>query len=341
MLLTQMATNAKDRPRYSKQQLERYFDRIELPQTYRDSPVMSDPTLARTKEHGLPLIQAMTRYHTSHIPFENLQMHYSGTRKISLNMDDLYDRFADTVGCGSGGRCMQNNGFFGTVMRSLGYNVRNGGSRVSRSMYPDTFTREHQAETYDPWDHMVNFVKFDQEWWLVDVGMAAMGPNMPIPIEDNFITNSIGSRKIRLQLRVIPEHAADDLEDAPKLWCFDVSHSQNPDGTDIWLPTYCFTMAEFLPQDYECASWYTTTYPRSYFARWLLVTKMILSEDGTEVVGDLSLVNNFVQKRILGKKEFGQELKTEADRVTALKELFGITLSEEDQQAISPHMKLG
>lgn len=106
MLLTQMATNAKDRPQYSKQQLERYFDRIELPQKYRDSPVLSSPALARTKEHGLPLIRAVTRYHTSRIPFENLQMHYSTTRKISLNMDDLYDRFADTTGCGSGGRCM-------------------------------------------------------------------------------------------------------------------------------------------------------------------------------------------------------------------------------------------
>lgn len=61
-------------------------------------------------------------------------------------------------------------------MRSLGYNVRNGGSRVSRMMYPDAITREQQGATYDPWDHMVNFVKFDKEWWLVDVGMGAMGP---------------------------------------------------------------------------------------------------------------------------------------------------------------------
>jgi arylamine N-acetyltransferase len=60
-------------------------------------------------------------------------------------------------------------------MRSLGYNVRNGGSRVSRMMYPDAITREQQSATYDPWDHVVNFVKFDNEWWLVDVEMASMG----------------------------------------------------------------------------------------------------------------------------------------------------------------------
>lgn len=60
--LTQLALDDGDRPRYSETQLHNYFDRIGLSQQYLDSPVLSNKAHAATKEHGLPFLQALTRY---------------------------------------------------------------------------------------------------------------------------------------------------------------------------------------------------------------------------------------------------------------------------------------
>ena len=110
-VLTQMALDPKDRPKYSKEDVQTYLHRIRLPQRYLDSPVFSNPTLARTKEHGLPLISAIVRWHTSNVPFEDLELHYSAKHTISLDPTDLYSRIGRLgLEYGRGGRCMETNG---------------------------------------------------------------------------------------------------------------------------------------------------------------------------------------------------------------------------------------
>lgn len=119
--LTQLSLDPNERSRYSKDQLQKYFERIQLPREYLSSPVLEDSTLASTKEHGLPLLEALHRYHVTHVPWENLELHYSVSKRVSLNMDDLYDKFVERgMRYGRGGRCMENNGLFATVLRSLG-----------------------------------------------------------------------------------------------------------------------------------------------------------------------------------------------------------------------------
>jgi len=146
----QMAIDPADRPSYSREQLDKYFQRIALPQQHLVSPILKDPSLATIGEHGLPFLSALTRYHTSNIPFENLELHYSAHKTISLDMTDLYIKFVQRgLKYGRGGRCMENNGFFGTVLRSLGFDVRNAGGRVSRAMSPDPVAREQQSQTHD------------------------------------------------------------------------------------------------------------------------------------------------------------------------------------------------
>ncbi|KAK5116820.1 hypothetical protein LTR85_009080 [Meristemomyces frigidus] len=342
-LQTQMPLDPKDRPRYSKQQLETYFKRIKLPQRYLDSRVPSEPALARTKEHGLPFLHALTRYHTCNVPFENLELHYSAHKTISLNMDDLYTKFAERgLQFGRGGRCMENNGFFATVLRSLGYDVRNCAGRVSRSQAPNPEIREKQGQTYDPWNHMLNLVRLDGAWYVVDVGMGAMGPNVPYPLEDGFETVSVAPRRIRLQWRSIPEHAAENEEDAQKLWCYDVCRNPNDEKPDDnqWAPAYCFTETEFLPQDYEMMSWFTSTSPRSFFTYSVLCTKMLMDEAGEKIVGDVTLFRDKIARTIGGQRELLRECKTEEDRVEALKEIFGVELMPEEREGIKAEMRL-
>jgi arylamine N-acetyltransferase len=189
---------------------------------------------------------------------------------------------------------------------------------------------------------MLNLVRFDREWFVVDVGMGAMGPNIPYPLLDGYETVSIAPRKIRLQFRPIPEHAALRVEDAPKLWCFDVCHSpcENP-AEDKWLPTYCFTETEFLPQDYQIMSWFTSSNPKSFFTHHLLGTKMLMDEEGEKIIGDITIFNDTIRKTVVGKRETVAELKTEQDRIDALKTMFDIDFTEEEKVGIAAEVKLG
>jgi hypothetical protein len=200
--LTQLPLEDGDRPRYSDTQLKEYFGRIRLPQKYLDSPIFSNKSLALTKQYGFPFLQALTRCHTCEVPFENLRLHYSANKTVTLDTADL---FTNIVTRRHGGRCMENNTFLATVLRSLGFYVRNCGGRVSRAMSPYPDVRKNQAATYDGWNHMLNLVRLDSQWYVVDVGMGAMGPNIPYPLQDGFEITSIAARRIRIQSRAISE----------------------------------------------------------------------------------------------------------------------------------------
>jgi arylamine N-acetyltransferase len=238
---------------------------------------------------------------------------------------------------------MENNTFFATVLRSLGFDVRNCGGRVARSMSPYAEVRRNQSATYDGWNHMLNIVRLDEEWYVVDVGMGAMGPNLPYPLRDGFETTSIAPRKIRLQLRSIAEsHArrSDDSPGSPKMWCYDLCYDPKGSAGEKWVPVYCFTETEFLPQDYEIMSWYTSTHPSSFFTRYVTCTKMIMDEEREKIVGNVTLFGGEVKESIGSNRKVVRECATEEERIRALVEIFDVTLTEEEKIGISADLRL-
>ena len=341
VVLAQAPLEAAHRPTFTKPELQEYMRRINIPVDRRKSPIWDDGSLARTKEHGLPLLHLLTRYHTCAVPFENLELHYSAHRQITLEPRDLYRKI---VSKRRGGRCMEHNTFFGTVLRSVGFEVRNCAGRVARAVSPWTEVRRDQGKTYDGWNHMLNLVRLDKQWYVVDVGMGAMGPNLPYPLEDGFETTSIAPRKIRLQLRAIPETYADSTlshTGPPKLWCYDVCYkpSEKP-SEDSWVPFYCFTETEFLPQDYEMMSWYTSTHERSFFTKMMMCTRMVMDESGEKLVGDVTLVEGIIRKTIGGERETIRECGSEKERIEALEEVFDVVLTEEERAAVRSDVAL-
>ncbi|KAL2069514.1 hypothetical protein VTL71DRAFT_14193 [Oculimacula yallundae] len=335
-LRTQIPLREDTRPRYTEAELLDYFKRIKLPQKYLDSTVLKDPSQLRTQEHGLPFLQALTRHHVCTIPFDNLVLHYSTHKTVSLSPSALYTKF---VYLGLGGRCMENNTFFGTVLRSLGYEVRNCAGRVSRAMSPYSEVRREQSTTYDGWNHMLNLVRLDDEWFAVDVGMGAMGPNLPFPLRDGFETVSIAPRLIRLQLRSIAETYATST-DPPKLWCFDVCYDPSAGDGKEWTPVYCFTETEFLPQDYEMMSWYTSTHPSSFFTKSVTCTKLLMDEEKEVIVGNITLFEATVRETIGAEKRVIKECETEEERLQVLAEIFDVHLTDEQKQGIPADRKL-
>ncbi|KAJ4406527.1 N-malonyltransferase fdb2 [Didymella pomorum] len=334
-ILIQLPLNDEDRAHYSGEQIHDYFDRINLPKKFSGSSLLSNKAYATTKEHGLPFLHALTRCHTCEVPFENLELHYSAHKTITLEPADLYTKIVTRR---RGGRCMENNTFFATVLRSLGFEVRNCGGRVSRAMSPWPDIRKNQAATYDGWNHMLNLVRLDGQWYVVDVGMGSMGPNIPYPLEDGFEIISIAPRKIRLQLRAIAESYG---HHSNKLWCYDVCHSPSYDGEEVWTPTYCFTETEFLPQDYQMMSWFTSTHPTSFFTRSVNSMRMIMDDAQEKIIGNIMLFEGKITKSIGADREVLKECMTEDERVAALKELFDINLTEEERNGIPVDRQLG
>jgi arylamine N-acetyltransferase len=100
---------------YSPDQLTKYFAHISFPEG----------------NHGglsLSYLTALQTRHQAKVPFENLSLHYSKTRLLSLDPLDLYTKIVDR---GMGGYCMEINTFFATVLRCLGFTLFSTGGRVS------------------------------------------------------------------------------------------------------------------------------------------------------------------------------------------------------------------
>ncbi|KAK9360816.1 arylamine N-acetyltransferase 1 [Lipomyces starkeyi] len=299
---------------YSVAQLNQYYDRISLPSSHRDS----------TERDGLPFLMVLSKYQMAAIPFENLELHYSPNHNISLDPQHLFHKM---VGRGThrGGYCMENNCLFGTVLRSLGFNVYSVGARVNEAVQPIAATPGWSGPKYDGWNHMLNIVTVDSQQYLVDVGFGASGsPIHPLPLIDGSVSVNIGPQKNRLLRQCIPQHN----DRTQRLWCFEHSN----DGGLIWTPTYAFTDIEFLPEDFAVMNYWTSTHPTSWFTKTIVVVKTLLA-DG-EVVGHVTLLQNEVKRRIRGRAEVLDTLSSEEERVSALSQWFGITLSEEEINGI-------
>jgi len=70
----------------------------------------------------------LQRHHLTNVPFENLSLHYSPSRHISLHPQALFHKIVE--GNGIGGYCMELNGAFGILLRSLGYKIYSMGAHV-------------------------------------------------------------------------------------------------------------------------------------------------------------------------------------------------------------------
>lgn len=90
---------------FTDSQLDAYFERIHFSQD-------------RHPFHSLQFVTSLLRHQLTYAPFETLGLHYSTDRQISLHPEALFDKI---VACHRGGYCLENNAFFGIVLRSLGF----------------------------------------------------------------------------------------------------------------------------------------------------------------------------------------------------------------------------
>ncbi|KAK5019450.1 N-hydroxyarylamine O-acetyltransferase [Cryomyces antarcticus] len=313
-------SDPSERPTYTAEQMTKYYDCISLPSKYRHE-LGSKSREAATGKDALSFLAALQRYQLASVPFENLELHYSPHHIINIEPEYLFHKIVER-GTGRGGYCMENNCLFGTVLRSLGFDVYSAGARVSGSMQP-------QAELkYTGWSHMINIVTIQSQRYFVDVGFGASGPTHPIPLIHDRVSVNVPPQTVRLNHTHIPDNTSRDSDKL--LWVYE---HRNADDAP-WTPTYCFTESEFLPMDFAVMSHHTSTSKTSWFTYKVICTKMLMDSGTEQIVGDVTLFETAIKKRIAGKAEALTTITSEEERVRALEKYLGVKLSEAERTGI-------
>lgn len=153
--ISEIPHSRSTRPQYSTSQLHAYFSLIALPLPFLSSPILAQPGLARTSTHGLPFLSTLMRHHMAAIPYENLGIHYSHDHNVMsgdviLDVQGTYSLIVEG-GMGRGGQCLQMNGMFGTVLRSLGFDVMSTAARTNTACQDVARSPDYKGPSYNAW----------------------------------------------------------------------------------------------------------------------------------------------------------------------------------------------
>lgn len=118
-------SSANTRPTYNHDQITSYFNRLKLPLNERRYEI----TASAPDDEQLHVLALLQKHHLAEIPFENLTLHYSFHRQVSIDPEELFKKIVSSYN-GRGGYCMENNFLLGTLLRSLGFRVYSAGARV-------------------------------------------------------------------------------------------------------------------------------------------------------------------------------------------------------------------
>lgn len=274
---------------------------------------------SEVKQNPLETLSRLQLWQLAAVPWGNIGLHYSTHHTAPLDTDALFTKIVERR---MGGYCMENNAFFATVLRSLGYDLYTTGARVSNSL-----TEGHkEPEGYTGWTHMVNIVTIHGQKNMVDVGFGSFGPILPMRLRDGETVPNIPTSQMRLLYKPI----APCTDSSQKLWVFEVRTS--PESS--WSPQYCFSELEFLPQDFIIMNFSTSQSRRSWFTQRLVLTRIVLDEEGKKPIGNLTLSTNELKGRLHGQSETLMICKTEEERVQALEKYFYAKLRPEEIRGI-------
>ena len=176
--------------------------------------------------------------------------------------------------------------------------------------------------------HIVNVVTLaDGTQWMVDIGFGGDGATKPVPMLDGATVHNLGSQEIRLIRDQIPGQ----INPSQLYWIYQYRNSKDAE----WNSYYAFPGTEFSEADFGIINWWTSTCPQSFQTTTVLVVKFYRGHD--QIVGKVMLIDNVIKKNMGGKTEVVAILRSEYERVAALKEWFGLELSRIDQASIAGH----
>lgn len=247
-------------------------------------------TRIRYSEPTKPDVQTLHRLQLAHlltVPFENLDIGLK--RPIRLDLGSLWRKI---IVQHRGGFCYELNGMFAWLLKEIGYEVTYLNARVINS----------DGELGIDFDHLALLARVpgNPTRWLVDVGFGDSF-NQPLNFEER------GE-----QVQGLRAYRVEETSNGFIAW------QKNYDGS--WERQYFFDLQPHrFPEEYEPASLYHQTSPRSSFTRSSIISRA--TPEGRVSLEDGRLILTEHAKRS------EQVVKDKDEYNLFLKQYFGVTFS--------------
>ncbi|USW58043.1 Putative arylamine N-acetyltransferase, papain-like cysteine peptidase superfamily [Septoria linicola] len=290
---------------FTESQLKAYFQRVYFSQD-------------RHPPQSLQFVTSLLRHQLTYAPFETLGLHYSTGRQISLDPEALFHKIVTRR---RGGYCLENNAFFGVVLRSLGFLAYGVACRITAA------TTGATDGSWRAMSHMANIVFIDGKKYLVDVGFGADGPSLPLPLDAEAILEGLPGQCLRLERKTLPQHT--DPEQKVWVYCIRLGDSSP------WKDIYHFHEQEFFALDFDVLNHYNMTIGR--FTKLVVAQRFLCSTAGPEtgLIGTILLSQDRIEQRNgTMPAEVLENFDAEAQRIAALEKHFQLALTAEEQDAI-------
>lgn len=203
---------------------------------------------------NLATLRALHYAHMQHVPFENLDIHYS--TYINVDIEQFYKKIVEN---GRGGFCFELNGLFNWALKQLGFDV----TMLAAAVIND------EGNYGIPLGHLTNLVTLEGKQWLVDVGF---GDNFVYPIE--FVLDQVQTQKGRY-------YHLSQLNDT------DYQYAVSDDEGQTYKKWWRFTLTPRQLSDFKEACHYMQTSPKTHFTHNRVCS--ISTPEGRVTLSDLSL----------------------------------------------------
>ncbi|KUI61527.1 N-hydroxyarylamine O-acetyltransferase [Cytospora mali] len=286
-------------------------------------------------------------------PYENLSLHYHHRHMNDIDPHALFEKFVSPRG--RGGYCFETSIFWLNILRGLGFTAYHSQASIRLRDGPVP-----KGDFVGP-RHVVTIVEFaDGSRWVTDVGFGGDGMTAPLPLidapEDGKypVHRNLGTQEVRVTRGSLPGTFARGGQ-GNQVWFYEY---RNRPGEE-WSRYYAFGDHEATSWDLECANYWVSSHPESFQRKQILAVKFLrdtsqraqkdsvgveggVDEDGVddetipavEILGKIMLAGATVKRNMGSKTEQVKICRTEEERVQALKDYFGITLSGEEKDGI-------
>lgn len=167
----------------------------------------------------------------------------------------------------------------------------------------------------------------DGSRYACDVGFGGDGPTKPLQLISGNIVPNLGTQEVRLHHEVVPDY----LTESQPLWVYQYRNS--PDKP--WNSFYVFGEGEWMPRDFGPINFWASRDPTSNQTSNVLIVRFLKRPDESTIYGKVMLVNGDVKQNLGGKTSLLLSCETEDERIEALRNVFNITLTDEERKGIT------
>ncbi|KAF9925756.1 hypothetical protein FBU30_004498 [Linnemannia zychae] len=294
--------------RFSRAQLFGILNRISFPLSHLPPDTLPPPTLETLKELQIRFVTT--------VPFETLSLRTTASRIVDISLEGIYNR---VVVQKRGGWCFSLNRLGFELLVELGFRAQTTIGRVCKPRNHDDplhFTSK---------GHRISIVRFLDEVngtdtkYLFDIGFGN-STQIPLELKAGAIVEFSGHKR-RISTRTHIEETPDILGNPPFImWCLDEYLSEY----DTWVPCYVFSEQQFYEIDCASSNYYTSLSPESVFFKSFWCIRSTLEGNFIMIIQKSLIIKN--AKGHIKKIKFHKE----QDHLDALKEYFGIELTEDE-----------